>query len=121
MRLQRQHSGAQGGERHIIERELCCRLAAGRESQPHKEPNVKIILITIAVLSITASAAAQSSSGKPQACWFETSAVTMDGTMGGAGLRDTKVWDSTVSVVVVRHAKGDVLIDGVLAQTLRPK
>ena len=35
----------------------------------------------------------------------------MDGAMGGAGLRETKVWQSTVSVVLFRHAKGDVLID----------
>ena len=51
---------------------------------------MKIILTAIAVLSITASSVAQSPSGKAQASWLETSAVTMDGTMGGAGLLGTK-------------------------------
>lgn len=69
------------------------------------------IWTAIAVLSITASSVAQSPSGQPQACWLETSAATMDGAMGGTGLRDTKIWDSTVSVVLVRHMKGDVMID----------
>jgi len=72
---------------------------------------MKMMLIAAAALLITGSAAAQSPTDKPQACWLETSAATMDGAMGGAGLRDTKVWDSTVSGVLVRHAKGDVLID----------
>jgi N-acyl homoserine lactone hydrolase len=31
--------------------------------------------------------------------------------LGGAGIRETKVWSSTISGVLVRHAKGDVLID----------
>jgi hypothetical protein len=72
---------------------------------------MKIIFIAAASLLITASAAAQSPADKPQGCWLETSAATMDGALGGAGLRETKVWDSAVSGVLVRHPKGDVLID----------
>lgn len=45
------------------------------------------------------------------ACWLETAASTMDGAMGGNGLRHTKVWHSTISSVLVHHPKGDVLID----------
>ena len=72
---------------------------------------MKKTTITLATLFIVASASAQSSTDMRQACWLETSKATMDGAMGGAGLRETKVWDSTVSAVLIRHAKGDVLID----------
>ena len=72
---------------------------------------MRITFIFAAVLLTAASTVAQSPTDKPQACWLETSKATMDGAMGGAGLRETKVWQSTVSVVLVRHAKGDVLID----------
>jgi len=47
----------------------------------------------------------------PQACWLESSSAVMDATLGAQGLRDTTVWFSTVSSVLVRHPKGDVLID----------
>jgi N-acyl homoserine lactone hydrolase len=76
-----------------------------------KSATLPILAISSAGLLITSSAAAKSPLGKPQACWLETSAATMDGAMGGAGLRDTPVWNSTISGVLVRHAKGDVLID----------
>jgi N-acyl homoserine lactone hydrolase len=46
-----------------------------------------------------------------QVCWLETSAGKIDAAMGGAGIRDSKVWDSTISSVLIRHPKGDVLID----------
>jgi N-acyl homoserine lactone hydrolase len=72
---------------------------------------MKIMVIATAGLLITASAVAKAPSGKPQACWLETSAGTVDAAMAGAGIRDTKVWSSTISSVLVRHAKGDVLID----------
>lgn len=72
---------------------------------------MKTIFIAVAGLLITASAAAQQPVNKPQACWVETSSATMDGALGGAGLRETKVWDSTISSVLVRHADGDVLVD----------
>jgi N-acyl homoserine lactone hydrolase len=73
---------------------------------------MKIIQIfTAAGLLICASAIAKGSAEKPQACWLEISASTMDAAMGGAGIRDTKVWSSTISSVLIRLAKGDVLID----------
>ena len=72
---------------------------------------MKTMLTIVAGLLISTSAAAQRPADKPQACWVETSAATMDGAMGGAGLRDTKIWHSTISGVLVRDAKGDVLID----------
>ena len=81
---------------------------------------MKIKTITFTALLIAASAAAQSPTDKTQACWLETSKATMDGAMGGAGLLETKVWDSTVSGVLIRHANGDVLIDtgfGPIAET----
>lgn len=56
-------------------------------------------------------AASQQPTVAPQVCWLETSAAKLDAAMGGAGIRDTPVWDSTVSSVLVRHPKGDVLID----------
>jgi N-acyl homoserine lactone hydrolase len=71
----------------------------------------KIQIFAAAGLLIAASAIAKGSADKPQACWLETSAGTADAAMAGAGLRDTKIWNSTVSGVLVRHAKGDVLID----------
>lgn len=62
-------------------------------------------------LLMSSAAIAQAPPGKPQACWLETAASTMNGAMGGAGLRTTKVWHSTVSAVLVRDRSGDVLID----------
>ena len=62
-------------------------------------------------LLLAAFAAACSPIDKPQACWLETSAGDMDAALGGAGLRETKVWHSTISTVLIRHPKGDVLID----------
>jgi N-acyl homoserine lactone hydrolase len=71
----------------------------------------KIQIFAAAGLLIAASAIAKGSADKPQACWLETSASTMDAAVAGAGIRDTKVWNSTISSVLVRDAKGDVLID----------
>ena len=75
---------------------------------------MKTMLTIVAGLLISTSAAAQRPADKPQACWVETSAATMDGAMGGAGLRDTKIWHSTISGVLVRDAKGDVLSTGAM-------
>jgi N-acyl homoserine lactone hydrolase len=72
---------------------------------------MKMMVMAAAALLITASAVAAESTSKPQACWLETSKGTMDAAMAGAGIRDTEVWNSTVSSVLVRHTKGDVLID----------
>jgi len=76
--------------------------------------NKTLLLAAAGVLlaSSTSTLAVQGASKPaPQVCWLETSAAKMDAAMGGDGLRDTPVWDSTVSSVLVRHAKGDVLID----------
>ena len=64
-----------------------------------------------ATLLLAASTAAGSPIEKPQACWLETSAGDMDAALGGAGLLETKVWHSTISSVLIRHPKGDALID----------
>lgn len=72
---------------------------------------MKVIFFAAVSLLISTSSLAQGHNEKPQVCWLETSASTMDGAMGGAGLRDTKVWHSTISSVLVRSAHGDVLID----------
>jgi N-acyl homoserine lactone hydrolase len=74
-----------------------------------QNPMKKIALVAAALLM--GSAAARASAAAPQVCWLETSAAKMDGTMGGAGLRETPVWDSTISSVLFRHAKADVLVD----------
>lgn len=77
----------------------------------------KALLLAAAVVLLASStstptfAISDASKRTPQVCWLETSAAKMDAAMGGAGIRDTSVWDSTVSSVLVRHAKGDVLID----------
>jgi N-acyl homoserine lactone hydrolase len=72
---------------------------------------MKIMLLATASLLIASSAASADSPITPQVCWLETSASTVDGAMGGAGLRHTKVWSSAISAVLVRHPMGDVLID----------
>lgn len=72
---------------------------------------MKTLLAIATGLLISASAGAQAPAGKPQVCWIETASSTMDGAMGGAGLLHTKVWHSTLSVLLVRDEKGDVLID----------
>jgi N-acyl homoserine lactone hydrolase len=76
-----------------------------------RQLRVKIMFIAAAGLLGPGFAVAQSATETPQACWLETSAATMDGAMGGAGLRETIVWESTISSVLLRHAKGDILID----------
>ena len=72
---------------------------------------MKPLLAIIASLFISATACAQTPANAPQVCWIETSASTLDGAMGGAGLRDTKVWYSTISSLLVHNKNGDVLID----------
>ena len=73
----------------------------------------QVLLVTAASFLLTASAStlAASSRGGPSVCWLETSASTMDAAMGGTGIRETPVWHSTISSILVRHPKGDVLID----------
>lgn len=61
--------------------------------------------------ALAAALAASAASAATQVCWLETSHGDMDGAMGGAGLRDTKVWHSTVSAILIRSARGDVLVD----------
>jgi len=65
----------------------------------------------LAASLIATSALAAPLNVNPQACWLETSAAPMPAAMGGEGIRDRKVWNSTISAVLVRHPKGDVLID----------
>jgi glyoxylase-like metal-dependent hydrolase (beta-lactamase superfamily II) len=72
---------------------------------------MKMILVAAASLLVATSAAAGSAAGKTEVCWVETSAAAMDAALGGDGIKETKVWDSTISGVLVRHPKGDVLID----------
>ncbi|MES2349579.1 MAG: MBL fold metallo-hydrolase, partial [Pseudomonadota bacterium] len=61
-------------------------------------------------LLLSASASATVPPGTA-ACWVETASSTMDAAMGGAGIRRTSQWHSTVSTVLFRHGRGDVLID----------
>lgn len=75
---------------------------------------MKQTLLAIAasiLFTAPASTFAASASSRPTAYWLETSASTMDASMGGDGIRYTKVWHSTISSVLLRHPKGDVLID----------
>ena len=69
----------------------------------------RILLATAAV--VTGSLSAQQPPSTPQACWVEFSAAKYPGPMGGAGISAQHVWDSTISAVLIRHAKGDMLID----------
>ena len=46
-----------------------------------------------------------------QACWAELARNEAIGQVATAGLTQTKTWDVTVSGIVVRHPKGDVVID----------
>jgi N-acyl homoserine lactone hydrolase len=64
-----------------------------------------------ACASTSTLAASRDADNRPQACWLEMSSARMDASLGGAGIRETPAWDSTISAVLVRHAKGDVLID----------
>ena len=68
-----------------------------------------LTLALLALVPITAGAAP----GKviPQICWIEYSATDLPGAMGGQGITETKVWHSTFSGVLVRHPRGDMLID----------
>jgi glyoxylase-like metal-dependent hydrolase (beta-lactamase superfamily II) len=76
---------------------------------------MKKIFLVLAASSLLAASdstfAASPARGSTQVCWVETSAAPLDAAMGGNGIRKTRVWNSTISGVLVRHAKGDVLID----------
>jgi N-acyl homoserine lactone hydrolase len=71
--------------------------------------------ILIAAMSILTGSAAlagnAASNGGPTVCWLEISHSNAPGAMGGEGIRDTRIWHSTVSSILVRDTKGDVLID----------
>lgn len=74
---------------------------------------IALAFSTIILLAASAStlAASHAPRGGTQVCWIETSATPLDAAMGGNGIRKTQVWNSTISSVLVRHPKGDVLID----------
>lgn len=69
----------------------------------------KTALAALAALSV--SAPAQAASRATGLCWVEYSRGEAPGAFAGAGLQTTKTWRNTVSGIVVRHPKGDVLID----------
>lgn len=52
-----------------------------------------------------------------EVCWLETGAVTASGTFGAAGRVRADTWHATTSALLVRHPKGDVLIDTGLSPT----
>lgn len=70
------------------------------------------ILFSVATTMLLAAVGAVADTVRlPQACWLESSAANMDAALGGQGLRETPVWQSTLSGVLIRHPQGDVLID----------
>jgi N-acyl homoserine lactone hydrolase len=72
-------------------------------------------------LLLTGTSSAATTTAAPQACWVETSAGNMPGGLGGAGLRETKIWHSTISSILVRDPNGDVLIDTGLGPNAAPQ
>ena len=72
---------------------------------------MKKLLLLLAVFTARLEINAQTKAEGQQVCWLETSQAVMDGAMGGAGLQHTEEWDSTVSAILIRHAKGHVLLD----------
>ncbi len=60
-----------------------------------------------AVVSPTSTAARPSL----QACWVELARNEANGQVATAGLTRTRTWDITVSGLLVRHPKGDLVID----------
>jgi N-acyl homoserine lactone hydrolase len=49
--------------------------------------------------------------GTIAACWVELARNTASGQVATAGLTRTRTWDVTVSGLLVRHPRGDVMID----------
>jgi N-acyl homoserine lactone hydrolase len=54
-----------------------------------------------------------------QVCWLEFSRSDVWGQMGTAGLTRTGTWKNTASGLLVRHPKGDVLIDAGYSPNVR--
>jgi glyoxylase-like metal-dependent hydrolase (beta-lactamase superfamily II) len=54
-----------------------------------------------------------------QVCWLEFSRGEVWGQMGTAGLTHTGTWKNTASGLLVRHPKGDVLIDSGYSPNVR--
>jgi glyoxylase-like metal-dependent hydrolase (beta-lactamase superfamily II) len=54
-----------------------------------------------------------------QVCWLEFSRGDTWGQVGTAGLTRTRTWKNTASGVLVRHPKGDVLIDSGYSPNVR--
>lgn len=46
-----------------------------------------------------------------EVCWLETGGTKAAGGFGSAGMSRAETWEATASVLLVRHPKGDVLID----------
>ncbi|MBF5044559.1 MBL fold metallo-hydrolase [Aggregicoccus sp. 17bor-14] len=46
-----------------------------------------------------------------QLCWIDTGGVTVDGGFGTAGHARAKQWEVTSAALLVRHPKGDLLLD----------
>jgi hypothetical protein len=60
-----------------------------------------VLLVAAAGLLLTAAASVSAASSKhgTTVCWLETSASTMDPSMGGAGISETRIWHSTIALV----------------------
>jgi glyoxylase-like metal-dependent hydrolase (beta-lactamase superfamily II) len=52
-----------------------------------------------------------------EVCWLETGGVEASGGFGAAGRVHADTWHATTSVLLVRHPKGDVIIDTGLSPT----
>src|SRR6185503_6884705 len=51
------------------------------------------------------------SAAKVQACWVETGKTESWGGNASSGWSSTKTWNITAAALLIRHPKGDVLID----------
>jgi glyoxylase-like metal-dependent hydrolase (beta-lactamase superfamily II) len=56
-------------------------------------------------------------SGTVEVCWLETGGTTVGGGLGSGGASRAPTWAVTSSALLVRHPKGDVLLDTGLSAT----
>jgi len=75
-----------------------------------------IVLIPLSCVSLPAPPAATFTAAPAatvplELCWVETGGTSVWGALGAAGVVDASTWEVTTSALLVRHPKGDLLID----------
>ena len=73
--------------------------------------SVPMSCVSLPVLPPTKVTPVREATVPMQLCWLETAGTQGPGAFGASGRTKTDVWQATTSALLVRHPKGDLLID----------